>query len=164
MNTEQPQKIFVKDIMSKDVMTASPEMSLLDVAKVIAEHGFNGLPVVDKEKHVLGIITEYDLIEKASQVTIGTLRKVLDDVYKSKDTNLRFKEKSDEIYPLRVADIMTKDPITISPDATFEEVVQLFRTNQKINPLPVIDKDRKLIGIVSRTDILKPLNILRHNP
>ena len=150
-------KIFVKDIMTKEVTATSPETSLLDVAKIIAEHNFNGLPVIDKENKVVGIITEFDLIAKASEVTITTLRKVLKDVYESTDDNNRLKEKSDEIYPLKVSDVMTVDPITTSVDSTFEELIDLFKKNQRINPIPVVDSDNKLIGLISRSDILKPL-------
>ena len=160
MNPENHKKFLVKDIMTKEVLVASPEMSLLEIAQIIAEHSFNGLPVVDKEKHVLGIITEYDLIEKASQVTLDTLQKVLRDVYASKDDQSRLKDRADEIYPLKVADIMTKGPTTISPDTSFEDVIQLFRANQKVNPLPVVDKDNKLVGIISRTDVLKPFGVV----
>ena len=159
MEQEPPKKILVKDIMTKEVMTASPEMSLLDVAKIVSEHNFNGLPVIDKNRQVVGIITEFDLIEKASEITLNTLRNVLRDIHASKDINFSVKDRSEEIYPMKVSDIMTKDPITVSPETTYEEMIDLFRNNQKINPVPVVDQEKKLLGLVSRSDVLRPLGV-----
>lgn len=154
-----PQKnVLVKDIMTDEVVTASPDMSLLDVAKIIAEHNFNGLPVIDENHKIVGIITEFDLIEKASEATINTLHEVLNDVYASKDADTRLKGRAKEIYPLKASDIMTKETVTIHPEATFEELIELFRGNPKINPIPVVDGSDKLVGLVSRSDILRPLS------
>ncbi|KKT82581.1 MAG: CBS domain protein [Candidatus Yanofskybacteria bacterium GW2011_GWA2_44_9] len=161
MSENAPTKVLVKDIMSRNPITASPEMSLLDVAKVISEHNFNGLPVVDSENRVIGIITEYDLINKASEATIETLRNVLRDISSSKNRNYMLDKKPQEIYPLKVSDVMTSKPVTVSPEMPFEDLVDLFRKNQKINPIPVVDRDNKLIGVVSRYDILRPLGIYR---
>ncbi len=161
MVNKTTKKILVKDIMTTEVMSAHIDMSVLDVAKVLSEHNFNGMPVVDKENKVLGIITEFDLIEKASEATLNTLRSVLHDVYNSKEPNSNFKKRSEEIYPLKVGDIMTKNPMVISPDAPFEELIDIFRKNQRINPIPVVDKENKLLGLVSRSDLLKSSGIYR---
>ncbi len=159
MESAPPKNVLVKDIMTEDVVTASPDMSLLDVAKIISDHNFNGLPVVDKDNYVIGIITEFDLIEKASEVTINTLRDVLRDVYSAKDSDAKLQDRTQEIYPLKTKDIMTKEIITINADATFEELIGVFRKHQKVNPIPVVDSNNKLIGLVSRSDILRPLSV-----
>ena len=162
LTDETYKKVFAKDIMTKKVLTTSLEMSLLEVARIISEHNFNGLPVVDKENHVLGIVTEYDLIDKASEITVKTLKKALQDIHERTNGDKGFKHKAEEIYPLKVSDVMTKDPITVGPDTSIEDLMELFRKNQRVNPVPIVDKDRKLLGLVSRTDILRPFDIFRY--
>ena len=70
-------KITAKDIMTKEVVSVPLETSLLDVAKILAERNFDGVPVVDKEDRLVGIVTEYDLINKTSAVHLPTLQIVL---------------------------------------------------------------------------------------
>ena len=77
MDKDDTAKIFAKDIMSKQVVTVHPETTLLDVAKVLAEHNFDGVPVVDNDNKLVGIVTEYDLINKTSAVHLPTLQVIL---------------------------------------------------------------------------------------
>jgi CBS domain-containing protein len=118
-------------LMTTRVISVSPETTLLDAGKKLATYKFNGLPVVDADNVLVGIVTEYDIIAHISGRT-------------GKKNNA-----------VTVGEIMTKNPYTLSQDATFEEALTLFRDHQTANPLPVIDKDRHVVGVVSRTDLLK---------
>ena len=117
--------------MTTRVMSVSSETTLLDAGKKLAANKFNGLPVVDVNNVLVGIVTEYDIIAHISGRT-GTHNNAL-----------------------TVGEIMTKNPYTLSQDATFEEALTLFRDHQTANPVPVIDNDRRVVGVVSRTDLLK---------
>ena len=118
-------------IMTTRVISVSPETTLFDAGKKLATYKFNGVPVVDANNVLVGIVTEYDIIAHISGRT-------------GKKNNA-----------LTVGEIMTKNPYTLSQDATFEEALTLFRDHQTANPIPVIDNNRHVVGVVSRTDLLK---------
>lgn len=155
---EEMAKIFAKDIMTKEVVWVHPETSLLDVAKVLAEHNFDGVPVVDNENRLIGIVTEYDLINKTSAVHLPTLQVILRNLPQFKKEEAHFQE---EILSLKVADIMNKEPLTLDPDLPYDEVINLFREHHRVNPIPVIDKDHKVLGVISRFDVLRPFHVLQ---
>ena len=67
----------VKDIMTKDVTSVHPEISLFDAHEIIVRSNFDGVPVVDAEGRVIGILTEYDMLSKASVMHLPTLQKLI---------------------------------------------------------------------------------------
>ena len=150
-------KVLTKDIMTKEVISVHPDTSLLDAAKILAEHNFDGLPVVDDNNKLLGIVTEYDLINKTSAVHLPTLQIVLRNLPQFNEGD-QFQE---EILSLKVSDIMNKDPLTLSPEITYDEIIKLFKDHHRVNPIPVIDKDKKVIGVISRFDVLRPFHVLQ---
>lgn len=157
MDQKELGKVLAKDIMTKEVMSVRPDTSLLDTAKLIAEHNFDGVPVVDNENHLVGIVTEYDLINKTSAVHLPTLQVVLRNLPQFKKEEAHFQE---EILSLKVSDIMNKDPLTLTPDVSYDDIIKLFREHHRVNPIPVIDKDHKVIGVISRFDVLRPFHVL----
>src|SRR3989344_4160975 len=130
--------ICVKDVMAKKVISVEPDMPLIKAAQIIMEHSFDGVPVVDEENKLVGILTEYDLIEKSSSIHLPTFQKILE----------------------KLKDVMNEDPLTLAPETSFDEMVKTFREHHRVNPIPVIDKDKKVIGVVSRFDVLKPLQLI----
>lgn len=151
-------KVFAKDIMTKEVIAVHVDTPLLDVAKVLAERNFDGVPVVDNDNKLIGLVTEYDLINKTSAVHLPTLQVILRNLPQFKKEEAHFQE---EILNLKVTDIMNKEPITLAPDALYDEVIKLFREHHRVNPIPVIDKDRKVLGVISRFDVLRPFHVLQ---
>lgn len=144
--------------MTRDAITVHPDTSLLDVAKVLAERNFDGVPVVDNDSKLVGLVTEYDLINKTSAVHLPTLQIVLRNLPQFKKEDEHFQE---EILSLKVSDIMNKEPITLSPDAAYDEVIKLFKDHHRVNPIPVIDKDGVVVGVISRFDVLRPFHVLQ---
>src|SRR3990167_6653064 len=142
MDKKEDTKILAKDIMTKEVVAVHPDTPLLEVAKVLAEHNFDGVPVVDNENHVVGIVTEYDLINKTSAVHLPTLQVVLRNLPQIKKEEAHFQE---EILELKVTDIMNKEPLTLTPDVPYDEVIKIFREHHRVNPIPVIDADKKIL-------------------
>ncbi len=117
-----------KDIMKKKVVTVLPKDSVKKVIKEILDNNVNSVAVKDPAGNIIGWVTEYDLILAIS--TVG--------------------------YGLDVEQIMKKDFIRVKKEATVEEIADIFITN-RIKALPVIDEKGKLIGILSRRDILEQL-------
>ena len=155
---KNPSRISVKDLMTKEVITVTPDMALLDVAKVIAEHNFDGVPVVDKDGRLIGLVTEYDLINKTSAVHLPTLQVVLKNIPLFKQDQAHFQE---EILSLKVSDIMNKEPLTLPEAASFEDVIKLFKEHHRVNPIPIVDKDNRVVGVISRFDVLRPFHVLQ---
>ncbi|OGN01039.1 MAG: hypothetical protein A3B91_02915 [Candidatus Yanofskybacteria bacterium RIFCSPHIGHO2_02_FULL_41_29] len=158
MKKTEDGKIFSKDIMTKEVVAVHPETPLLEVAKILAEHNFDGVPVVDNENRVVGIVTEYDLINKTSAVHLPTLQVILRNLPQFKKEEAHFQE---EILELKVMDIMNKEPLCLAPDVPYDEVIKIFREHHRVNPIPVIDADKKILGVISRFDVLRPFHVLQ---
>ena len=114
--------------------------------------------MVDDKNILVGLVTEYDLINKTSAVHLPTLQVVLRNLPQFKKEEAHFQE---EILQLKVSDIMNKDPITLTPDASYDEVIKLLREHHRVNPIPVIDKDHKVVGVISRFDVLRPFHVLQ---
>ena len=155
------EKLSIKNIMTKRVISTNPDASVLDAAKLITEHHFDGIPVIDKDGLLLGIVTEYDLIMKTPAINTSLLQNILTDIYSSNDPEVSpKKEETVDISSLKVRDIMNKDPVTLNEKATFKEAVKLFQDHHRVNPIPVINDNGHIVGMVSRFDILQPFNIL----
>ena len=150
-------KILAKDIMTKEVVSVRSDTPLLDVAKVLAEHNFDGVPVVDERKKIVGILTEYDLITKTSPINIGFIRQILTDI-ESKN-----KDKAETIVELTVKQVMNPEPLTLKDTTPYKDVLQTFRDHHRVNPIPIVDEENRVVGVISRYDILRPLNILSHS-
>lgn len=146
-------KILAKDIMVKDVMAVFPETSLLRASAIMTQNGYNGLPVVNKDKKVIGIITEYDLLTKGTAIHLPTFIKLFGGFPEEKD--LLIKEKLGDILNFTVRDVMNDDPLVVQEKADLSAVVEAFGAHHRVNPIPVVDKEGVLVGIVSRFDVIK---------
>ena len=145
----------VKDIMTKEVVTIKGDDTVKVAAKMLNEMNFSGLPVVDENNKIQGIITEGDLLRRMASINGPSYIHVLGG-------NFPFESKKDFLERLNksigylVKEVMTKDVITISKDAEIQEVATLM-VKEKIKRIPVVDNEKKIIGIISRKDILKHL-------
>jgi CBS domain-containing protein len=136
-------------IMTKPVITVGPETTIVDAANIMLRRHISGLPVVDSSGELVGIVSEGDFIRRSE---IGTQRK--------RGRWLRFilgpgRSAADFVqeHGRRVAEVMTKDPLTITEDTAMAEIVELMEKNN-VKRLPVVH-DGKLVGIVSRANLLQ---------
>lgn len=141
-----------KDIMTTGVVSVSSETPLFDAAKVLRDHDFSGVPVVDEKGVLVGILTDYDLVTKGSALHLPTLQKLLHTLplHGEEDTQELKKIKS-----LVVRDVMNTDPLTLAPDTALQEVVETFRAHHRVNPIPIVDTARRVVGIIARYDLIK---------
>ncbi len=158
--TTDPKKVFLRDIMTRKVLSVTPDTPLVEATKIITEHNFDGVPVIDSGGHLVGIITEYDLITKTSGISESFLQQIINDIY-TKDISELGQPKT--ISELLVKDVMNREPLTMKEDATFEQAVETFKSHHKVNPIPIVNDENKVVGIISRFDILRPLNILGYS-
>ena len=133
--------MFIKDIMTTNVITISPNASLKDVGKLLKEKRISGVPVVDDKGNLVGIVTLSDMF------------KILEQVYKWSEQKVNLSEAFDEhTVKGSVYDIMTKDVLTLSETDTIDDVMRLMFTN-KVHTIPIV-KDGKLVGVVGKRDLI----------
>ncbi|HNT30671.1 MAG TPA: CBS domain-containing protein [bacterium] len=145
--------MLVKDIMSTQVITVKPETPVKEIAQLLVDNDIKGVPVVDDSSGVIGVITECDLILQNAKLHIPTFIQILDGVFP-----LGQKETEEELRRIVGAtadDVMSHPAIVIAPDATVDDLASLM-WERKVNPVPVVE-DGKLVGIVSRADIVRLL-------
>lgn len=144
--------MLAKDIMNCDVVTVKEEDTVENVIKLLLENNISGVPVVDEEGTVIGIVTEGDIIFRSKKLHIPTYFTILDSyIFLESTKNLENDIRKMAAY--RVKEVMTKKVITVEQDETIEEIATLM-TTKKINRIPIVDKG-KIVGIVSRRDIIK---------
>ena len=136
----------VSMVMHREVVTARPGTTLLDAATSMYTHGINGLPVVDASDRVVGVVGIKDILRVPFRSS--------DEVYIS--TATPFSRIVMHLQTLCVQDVMAIRPICASPD---EPVGSLLASmiNRGIHPIPVVDEERHLLGIVGRADVLGAL-------
>ena len=147
----------VKDIMTKNVITCSTDTSIQEAARLMYLNGLTGLPILDNADKLVGIITEGDLVKLEGPLHLPAILSVLGSfIYLDNPVNGDEIEKQLHILTAtKVQDLMSKDPVTVSHEASVTELAEIF-LHKKVNPIPVMAGDR-LVGIVSRADIVKLL-------
>src|SRR3989338_1516509 len=146
-------KKTVESIMTQDVVRVRPETPLTEAARILRDHQFNGLPVVNEKNVLVGIVTEFDLITKGSALHLHTLQKVFQSI--PVESSDHFQEELKKIAQLRVQDVMNSEPLAVRSGMPLEDVVRAFAEHHRVNPIPVVDEFLRVVGIVSRADLLK---------
>lgn len=144
-----------KDIMTKEVVTIKEEDTIEDAARLLNKNGISGLPVVDEDNLVKGIITEGDLIRRVSKISAPSYIEILGG-YIPLERKKDYIDKLNRYMGYLVKDMMSKDVITLSEDAEIEEIATLM-VQKKIKRIPIVNDGKRLIGIISRKDIMKML-------
>jgi CBS-domain-containing membrane protein len=133
------------DIMTRDVVTVTPETDLATVAQLLLEHDISALPVVDEQRRVVGIVSEGDLLGRPSETSTRGfwLRLFRSEAALEELATARH---------LKVADVMTRRVVTVT-DQTPIEVVASLMHRRKLKRVPVLH-DGQLVGIISRVDVI----------
>ena len=143
------------DIMTPDPLTVTPDVPVTDAAHLMVEKHVGGLPVVDADGALVGLVTEGDLIMQDVKVHFPTYLHLLGGFIFYPGSTDRFESELKKAVGATVADVMTSDPLTVSPDASVEDVATLL-VDRDLSRVPVMDGDR-LVGIVSKSDIVRML-------
>ncbi|AOT71699.1 CBS domain-containing protein [Geosporobacter ferrireducens] len=142
-----------KDIMNRQIITVTEEMTVDETARILLDNKISGVPVVDEQNKVIGIVSETDLIYREKHLHIPSFISILDGVIFLESTKeLEYQVR--KMAAFKVKDVMTKKVLTIHEDTELEDIVDKI-VEKKINRLPVIDSEGKLVGIVTRSDILR---------
>lgn len=147
----------VSDIMDSDPVSVTPEDDIKTVLDRLRDHDLPGLPVVDPEDRVIGIITESDLVisDEDSDFHLPHYVNIMGGVV-FLESMKHFEERAKKAFAASAADLMTPDPLTVSPDDDAETAARII-SEKHHNRLPVVDGDGKLVGVVTRVDVLAAL-------
>ena len=128
--------MFVKNKMTTNPFTVSPDHTIPDAHEIMVKNNIRRLPVVKNDK-LVGVVSNLDIIHSSP----------------SKATSLSINELTYILAKTKISKVMTKNPITISPNALLEEAAILMRDN-RVSFLPVVDNG-KLVGIITESDIFE---------
>ena len=135
----------VAEIMTTEVLTVRPETSLKQVAEILSARGISGAPVVDEDRHVLGVVSEADIIVKERKVV-------------PPDALHRILHRTNGMSAKRAArtagEAMTSPAVTVT-GARRVDVAAALMLDKQVNRLPVVDEDDVLVGIVTRADLVR---------
>jgi CBS domain-containing protein len=143
-----------RDIMTKEIISVYPETEVAQAARLLLEHRINGLPVLDQEEHLIGIICQSDLIAQQKKIPLPSFFILLDSVIQLPSIK-NIEKELQKIAAIAVKDAMTPNPVTVDPDTALEDIATLMVKNN-IHTLPVLDQGR-LVGIIGKEDILRTL-------
>ena len=153
-----PPALTVADVMTREVVTAAPEMPVGDLVRTMVASGVRAVPVVDAGRRLAGVVTDGDLLARgAVQLPIGVQR------------DLGGEFQADDLAgsvspPHRAADVMTPAPVTARPEMSLAKAAALL-ADGGFTRVPVLDADDRLVGVVSRSDLLRTVSeSLPHPP
>lgn len=147
----------VADIMDSDPVSVSPDADVRTVISILQDHDLPGVPVVDEDNRIKGIITESDLVisDEEADFHLPHYVNIMGGIV-FLESMKHFEERARKAFAAQAADLMTADPLTVGPDDDVSEAGRLISTHHH-NRLPVVDDDGKLVGVVTRVDVLAAL-------
>jgi acetoin utilization protein AcuB len=137
--------MFIDKSMTKDVLTIKPDAGILEAQTLMAQNRIRHLPVVSEDNTLIGIVTDRDIRSALPSSLLSEAEKAAEET---------------QLFSLKVKDIMTSKPITVSPLQTLEDVIILMQ-KMKVGAFPVVDEEGKLTGIISVRDLMRAfVNVL----
>jgi CBS domain-containing protein len=146
-------ELKVRDAMTPDPVTVLPETPVTDVARVMIDNGIGGVPVVNSDGDLLGIITESDLIVQDTDVKFPSFVHFLDGYVFVPGSVHHFEEKFRKAVAATAEDLMTEDVITVDAEDSAEDAATLM-SRKKLKRFPVISEGG-LVGIITMRDIVR---------
>lgn len=143
-----------KDVMTKDVVTVSPETSVRDLALLFSERRISSVPVVDASGDLIGMVSESDLIEQDKNLHIPTVVSIFDWVIYL-ESDKRFEKELQKMTAQTVGEIFSEEVFTVGPEAPVSEVADIM-SSKKVHAVPVVE-GRRVVGMVARIDLIKTM-------
>ncbi len=142
-----------RDIMTKEVITVNPEATVEELARLLMNNKISGVPVVDAENHIIGIVTENDLIRKNKRLHIPTVIRLFDAFFLVGSGKME--EEIKKMAAIIVDDICTKKVVSITEETSLEEIATIM-AEQHVHLLPVL-RDKVVVGIVGKADVVRAM-------
>lgn len=143
-----------KDIMTKGVITITPETPIKELSELFIKHKVNGFPVVDADGKLAGIVTEKNLIEQNKNIHIPTVITLFDAVIYL-ESGKKFEQEVKRYSGTRVEDIYTREVVTVTPDTEVTAIAAMMAENG-VHSIPVLE-DTQIVGIIGKLDVIRGL-------
>lgn len=149
---QAPPSPRVKNIMTLDVVSVSPGASLGRIARLMHERAISGVPVVDADRRVLGMVTDLDLILLNTRLDPPHFLPILEGRIPL-ETPTHFRRRIQHSVGNTARDVMNENVVTTDPEEDVEILAALM-VKEQVNPVPVVE-DGRLVGVVSRADVIR---------
>ncbi len=143
-----------RDIMTKDLITLSPETEISEAAGILLERRINGAPVVDANGRLIGILCQSDLIAQQKRIPVPSVFALLDS-FIPLSSQKTLEREIKKIAATKVADAMTENPVSVNLETPLEEIATLM-VERKFHTLPVVDGG-KVVGVIGKEDVLRTI-------
>lgn len=150
---------YVTHIMRTNIPQVAPLDSIATAARLLVKHQVPGVPVVENGK-LVGIITESDIIAREADVEVPTPVPFLDAIFMA-DAGPEFDEEMRRVLAVNARQLMTSPVFSVRSNATLTEVATLM-VDRGVNPIPVLDDELQVIGLVSRADLVRVISALEN--
>jgi len=147
--------MLAKDIMTKDVLTVKPDMSIRDLADFLVKNNISGVPLVDDKGSIIGIVTENDLIRQNVPLHIPTVVTILDSFFYLNSPK-HFEEELSHMVAATVKELCTKNVVTVEKETPIKKIANIMESGKAGHLLPVVEKG-KLVGIIGKADLVKAI-------
>jgi CBS domain-containing protein len=157
----------IEAVMNKAVVSLSPDDTILKASLKLSEKNISGAPVVSSEGMLIGIFSEADVF-KSMKISKKALRLIYPSLtsvsvaFQEQETEQEALAAYKEVENLKVGDVMTTEVISARPNEEIRDAIKRM-VSKGINRLPVIDENNKVIGIITRGDILKGIAMESNN-
>jgi CBS domain-containing protein len=151
---QQAGELTVKDVMRREVPVAAPATVIAELARLMVEHRVPGVPILENDQ-LVGIVTEGDLIEREASVDVPASATIFDAII-SVDLGEPVAEELRHVLATTAKDLMTSPVISIRDYATLSELATLM-VQRRINPIPVVDEKRRIIGLATRAGLVEAI-------
>lgn len=142
------------EIMEKEVITVTPETNISQAVDILLKNHINGVPVVDADGTLKGILCQSDLIFQQKTLSLPPILTFLDGIIPLSSSK-KMEQQMKKMAAVTVAQAMVEDPVTVTPDTPVHKIAALM-VEKRFHTLPVVDAG-KIVGILGKEDVLKTL-------
>jgi len=143
--------VRAKDVMTRDLISVTPDATVLQAARLMLQHHISGLPVVDASGKLVGILSEGDFLRRRETATQRRRSRWLEFLMGPGKIASEYTQS----HGSKVAEVMTSDVRTVGEDTDLEKIVELMEKH-RIKRVPVV-RDGRVTGIIARSDLLRVL-------
>jgi len=146
--------LTAKDIMTSEVITVKPDLSVEKLAEILWKNKISGVPVLDDDDTLVAVVTENDLIDQTKKIHIPSVITLLDSVIFLESAE-KMEKQIKKITGATVGDICAEKLVSVNEETPLNEIATIM-AEKRVHTLPVLNGD-KLVGVVGKSDIIKTL-------